>query len=177
MARIRHSDRILYVISWDEAGIIKIGFADHLTRRLRAFPAGRLVLALPFPTSLAGFEFEIAAHRAAFKTWPKAFASRAEADSYIIGGGFRECYRATAADALDFIASRCSITASRHDAPSQCPSHCDTPSDRHTVTSRSYGRTDGLTKIFGFRDGKIFRYVTRGRASRIFDHAATGDAR
>lgn len=42
MARIRHSDRILYVVSWDESGIIKIGFADHLSRRLRAFRAWHL---------------------------------------------------------------------------------------------------------------------------------------
>lgn len=164
MARIRHSDRILYVVSWDEAGIVKIGFADHLSRRLRSFPGARLILALTFPTSLAGFEFEIAAHRSAWTTWPSAFGSRAEALPYIKGAiGFRECYCATPAQALNLIASHCAVTISRHSATSQC----DITPDRHTATSRSYGRTDGLTEISGFRDGKIFRYVTRGRAGRI----------
>lgn len=174
MARIRHSDRILYVVSWDEAGIIKIGFADHLSRRLRAFPGGRLVLALTFPTSLAGYEFEIAAHRIAWTVWPKAFASRTEAAPYVNGAvGFRECYRTTPDKALDLIASQCGVTISRHSASS----HCDTPFDRHTVTSRSYVRTDGLTETRGFRDGKKFRYVTRRRASRFFGLAAIGAGR
>ena len=173
MARIRHSDRILYVVSWDEAGIIKIGFADHLSRRLRAFPAARLVLALTFPTSLAAYEAEVGAHRAALTTWPKAFGSRIESLPYIVGtGGFRECYRATPSEVLDLIASQCSVTIGRHNATS----HCDSRSERHNATSRSYGRTDGLTETGGFRDGKKFRYVTHRRARQIFGFAAIGRA-
>jgi hypothetical protein len=173
MARIRHSDRILYVISWDEAGIIKIGFADHLSRRLRAFRGGRLILALAFPTSLAAYEAEVTAHRAALTAWPKAFGSHAEALPYLIGvAGWRECYRATPDEALNLIASQCGVTIGRHNATS----HCDTPSERHSVMSRSYGRTDGLTETGGFRDGKKFRYVTRRHASRIFDLVTIGRA-
>lgn len=55
------------------------------------------------------------------------------------------------------------VTLQRHDAPSQC----DVTLKRHIATSRSYGRTDGLTKNFWFRDEKIFAAVTRGRESRI----------
>jgi len=173
MARIRHNDRIVYVVSWDEAGIIKIGFTDHLRRRLRAFPAARLVLALTFPTSLAAYEFEVTAHRAALPAWPKAFSCRVEAGPYIKGiVGFRECYRATPAEALDLIGSHCDVTMPRHNAST----HCDASSGRHTDTSRSYGRTDGLTETGGFRDGKKFRYVTRRRASRIFGFDAIGKA-
>ena len=59
--------------------------------------------------------------------------------------------------------SRFTVTVRRHDAPS----HCDVTLKRHSIASRSYGRTDGLTETTGFRDGKKFRYVTRRRASRI----------
>lgn len=55
------------------------------------------------------------------------------------------------------------VTVKRHDAPSQC----DVTSERHALTSRSYGRTDGLTETDGFRDEKISRYVTHARAGRI----------
>ena len=173
MGRIRHDDRTLYVVSWDEAGIIKIGYADHLSRRLRAFPDGRLVLALTFPTSLAAYEAEISAHRAAFTMWPRAFGSRTEALPYIVGfAGFRECYRATPGEALDLIASQCGVTITRHSATS----HCDDTQERHSVPSRSYGRTDGLTETGGFRDGRKFTAVTRRRAGRIFDLVTIGRA-
>jgi hypothetical protein len=174
MARRRHNDRTLYVVTWDTAGIIKIGFTDHLHRRRKAMPAARLVLALTFPDSITGYDFEIRANRAAFNTWPRAFASRTLAIPYLplAGGGYLECYRASPAEALDLIASQCHVTAGRHDASS----HCDTLSDRHTVMSRSYGRTDGLTETGGFRDGKKFRYVTRRHASRIFGFDAIGKA-
>jgi hypothetical protein len=68
--------------------------------------------------------------------------------------------------------SRYDVTVRRHNAPS----HCDVTSERHSVVSRSYGRTDGLTETRGFRDGKIFRYVTRARASRIFRAVTPGGA-
>lgn len=172
MARRRHNDRALYVVSWDEAGFIKIGFSDHLTRRLRAFPGARLILTLTFPTSLAAYEFEVAAHRVAFPAWPQAFASRKEAEAYFDGVGFRECYRVSPAEALDLIASQCDITMRRHNASSQC----DVTPDCHTVMSRSYGRTDGLTENCGFRDAKIYSYVTRVRAGQFLRIAGFGRA-
>ena len=171
----RHNDRTLYVVTWDEAGIIKIGFTDHLRRRQKAFLGARLVLALTFPTSLIGYDFEIAANRAAFAAWPRAFAKREDAYPYIddIAHGFLECYRATPADALELIASQCHVTIPGHIVTT----HCDSGPDRHNVSSRSYGRTDGLTETGGFRDGKIFRYVTRTRASRFLRLAGIGGTR
>lgn len=65
------------------------------------------------------------------------------------------------------------VTMRRHDAPSRS----DVTVARHNAASRSYGRTDGLTEIGGFRDEKNFRYVTRARASQIFGFTAIGAAR
>jgi hypothetical protein len=174
MARRRHNDRTLYVVTWEAAGIVKIGFTDHLRRRRKAFPGAQVILALTFPTSIEGYDFEIQANRAAFCAWPRAFASRREAALFLPpdGRGYFECYRTTPAEALELIASQCQVTVSRHNVTP----HCDAVSDRHNVTSRSYGRTDGLTETGGFRDGKKFRYVTRARASRIFGFAAIGEA-
>lgn len=175
MARRRHNDRTLYVVSWDEAGIVKIGFTDHLRRRQKMFLGARLVLALTFPDSLVGYSFEIAANKAAFARWPRAFAAREDAYPYIgdIADGFFECYRTTPEEALEFIASRCTVTM-----PDRIvTTHCDITSGCHSGASRSYGRTDGLTETRGFRDGKKFRYVTRARASRIFRFAAIGAGR
>lgn len=169
MARILHKDQTLYLVSWDEPGIIKIGFADDLRRRLKEFPRSRLVLALTFPTLTAGLDFEIGVHRIAWQTWPWAFTSRADARSYITGGiGFRECYRTTPAEALNLIASQCTVTMRA--------SQCDVTdaSSRSGVTMLV--RTDGLTETSGFRDAKIFRYVTRARAGRIFGLTAIGGA-
>lgn len=175
MARRRHNDRTLYVVTWEAEGIVKIGFTDHLRRRLKAFRGGRPILALTFPDSLAGCDFEIEANQAAFRAWPRAFASRKDAIPFLspLGGGYLECYRATPVQALELIASRCHVTVRRHDTTR----YRDAVSKRHTVTSRSYGRTDGLTETGGFRDGYKFRYVTRRRASRIFGFAAIGGGR
>ena len=174
MARRRHNDRTLYVVAWETAGIIKIGFTDHLRRRLKAFRGGHAILALTFPDSLAGCDFEIEANQAAFRAWPRAFASRKDAIPFLspLGGGYLECYRATPAQALELIASRCHVTVRRHDTTR----YRDATSKRHSVMSRSYGRTDGLTETGGFRDEKNFRYVTRARASRIFRFVAIGGA-
>jgi hypothetical protein len=172
MARRRHDDRTLYAVTWEAEGIVKLGFTDNLHRRRKAFPAARLILALTFPDSITGYDFEIRANRVAFRTWPRAFASRGSAASFLppVGRGYLECYRTTPGEALELIASLCHVTVSRHDVTP----HCDATSERHNVTSRSYGRTDGLTETGGFRDGKKFRYVTRARASRIFGFAAIG---
>lgn len=160
MGRILHKDQTLYLVSWDEPGIIKIGFADDLRRRLKEFRRSRLILALAFPTLTAGLDFEIGVHRIAWNTWPWAFASRADARPYITGGiGFRECYRAAPVEALDLIASQCEVTMQA--------SHCDVTDATSRCGVTMVGRTDGLTEICGFRDGKIFRYVTRARAGRI----------
>lgn len=174
MARRRHNDRTLYVVTWKTAGIIKIGFTDHLRRRLKTLAEATVVLALTFPDSLAGCDFEIEANRAAFHAWSRAFTSRKESFPFLgpFGGGYLECYRATPGQALDLIASQCYVTVSRHDVSK----YRDATSERHSVTSRSYGRTDGLTETSGFRDGKKFRYVTRRRARRIFGLAAIGRA-
>ena len=174
MARRRHNDRTLYIVTWEAAEIVKIGFTDHLRRRRKAFPGGQIALALTFPTSLEGYDFEIQANRAAFRTWPRAFASRKDAATFLppFGSGYLECYRATTAEVLELIASQCSVTVTRHNVST----YRDAVSKRHSVMSRSYGRTDGLTETGGFRDGKKFRYVTRRRASQIFD-LVTGGAR
>lgn len=170
MARTLHKDQTLYLVSWDEPGIIKIGFADDLRRRLKEFPGSRLVLALTFPTLTAGLHFEIGVHRIAWETWPWAFTSRTDARPYISGGiGFRECYRTTPAEALSLIASQCAITMPE--------SHCDVTDAASRCGVTMVVRTDGLTETSGFRDGKKFRYVTRTRASQIFGFAAIGRAR
>jgi hypothetical protein len=174
MARRRHNDRTLYVVTWEAAGIVKIGFTDNLRRRRKAMPDADLILALTFPTSLLGYDFEIAANRAAFSRWPRAFSVRTEAIAFLppFGRGYMECYQTSPADALELVASQCHVTIDRHGVTP----YRDATSERHTVTSRSYGRTDGLTETSGFRDGKIFRYVTRRRAGRLFDLAAIGGA-
>jgi hypothetical protein len=166
MARRRNNDRTFYLVTWDAEGIIKLGFTDHLRRRRKAFPGARLVLALTFPDSLTGYDFEIAANRAAFGTWPRAFASREEAAPYLppSGRGYLECYRTTPGEALELIASQCHITVSRHNVTP----YRDDALSRHSVTSRSYGRTDGLTENCGDRDAKICGYVTRVRARQNF---------
>ena len=170
MARILHKDQTLYLVSWDEPGIIKIGFADDLRRRLKEFPRGRLVLALTFPTLASGLDFEIGVHRIAWETWPWAFVSRADARPYIAGGiGFRECYRATPGEALDLIASRCTVTMRA--------SQCDVTDAASRCCVTMVVRTDGLTETSGFRDGKKFRYVTHRRARRIFDLVTIGGVR
>lgn len=64
------------------------------------------------------------------------------------------------------------VTMQRHDAPSRS----GVTVWRQIAASRSYGRTDGLTETGGFRDEKIFRYVTRGRESQISRFAAIGGA-
>jgi hypothetical protein len=175
MARRRHEDRTLYVATWDAEGIVKIGFTDHLQRRRKALAGAEVILTLTFPDSLAGYDFEIAANAAAFRAWPRAFSGRAEAITYLppFGRGYTECYRATPAEALELVASQCNVTVSRHDVTP----YRDATSERHSVMSRSYGRTDGLTETGGFRDEYKFRYVTRRRASRIFDLVAAGGAR
>jgi hypothetical protein len=174
MARRRHNDRTLYLVNWREAGVVKIGFTDHLHRRRKAMPAGELILALTFPDSLVGYDFEIAANQAAFRAWPRAFDRRADAIAFLppFGRGYLECYQTTPADALELIASQCHVTFNRHDVTL----YRDDTSERHTVTSRSYGRTDGLTETRGFRDGKIFRYVTHARAGRISRFVTQGRA-
>lgn len=175
MARRRHEDRTLYVVTWKAAGIIKIGFTDHLHRRLKALAGAEVILTLTFPDSLAGYDFEIAANAAAFQVWPRAFSRRAEAIAFLppFGRGYTECYRTTAAEALELVASQCDVTVSRHDVTP----YRDATSERHSVMSRSYGRTDGLTETSGFRDGKRFRYVTRRRAGQIFGLIAIGGER
>jgi hypothetical protein len=172
--RRRHNDRTLYLAAWETAGIVKIGFTDHLTRRLRSFTGATIPLTLTFPDSITGYDFEIVTHQEAYRRWPRAFTDRIQAIPFLGGNGFGylECYRATATEALDLIASQYSVTIRRHDKTSQC----DVTIRRHIATSRSYERTDGLTEIRGFRDGKIFRYVTRGRAGRFFRLAAIGGA-
>lgn len=178
MARRRHNDRILYVAHWEDAGIVKIGFTDHLQRRVKALADATVLLTLTFPDSLTGYDFEITANRAAFGKWPRAFASRTEAITFLppFGRGYTECYRATPAEALELVASQCqsqpTVTVSRHNVTP----HRDDTVSRHSVTSRSYGRTDGLTETGGFRDGKIFRYVTRARAGRISRFVTQGGA-
>jgi hypothetical protein len=165
MARILHKDQILYLVSWDGPGIIKIGFADDLRRRLKEFPGARLVLALAFPTLTAGLDFETGVHRIARETWPWAFTSRADARPRIARGvGFRECYLAPPAEALDLIASQCAVTMQE--------SQCDVTNAASRCFVTMDERTDGLTETSGFRDGKIFRCVTRRRAGRIFGSAA-----
>jgi hypothetical protein len=174
MARRRHNDRTLYVATWEPAGIVKVGFTDHLRRRRKALAGAEVILALTFPDSITGYDFEIQANQAAFRAWPRAFTARTEAIPFLppFGRGYLECYRTTPAAALELIASQCHVTISRHDVTP----YRDAVSDRHNVTSRSYGRTDGLTETGGFRDGKKFRYVTRRRASRNLGLAATGEA-
>lgn len=175
MARRRHEDRTLYVAAWEQAGIVKIGFTDHLHRRRKALAGAEVILTLTFPDSLAGYDFEIAANATAFRTWPRAFASRTQAIPFLppFGRGYTECYLATPAEALDLVASQCNVTVYRHDVTP----YRDATSPRHSATSRSYGRTDGLTEIFcGFRDEKIFPDVTRARAGRIFRFVTQGRA-
>lgn len=175
MARRRHNDRTLYVVTWKAAGIVKIGFTDHLVRRFKALPGAEVLLTLTFPDSITGYDFEIAANRAAFNSWPRAFRARTDAIPFLppFGRGYTECYRTTPGEALELIASLCTITNDRHNVTP----YRDATLSRHTVTSRSYGRTDGLTETGGFRDGKNFRYVTRRRASRIFGFAVFGGVR
>ena len=175
MTRRRHNDRTLYVVTWEAEGIVKIGFTDHLHRRRKALAGAEVILTLTFPTSLAGYDFEIAANAAAFRAWPRAFSGRTDAIAFLppFGRGYTECYRATPAEALELVASQCNVTVSRHDVTP----YRDGTLPRHSVLSRSYGRTDGLTETGGFRDGKKFRYVTRRRASRIFDLDTPGGAR
>ena len=169
MARALHKDQILYLVSWDGPGIIKIGFADDLRRRLKEFPGARLVLALAFPTLTAGLDFETGVHRIARETWPWAFTSRADARPRIARGiGFRECYLAAPAEALNLIASQCAVTMRE--------SQCDVTDAASRCAVTMDGRTDGLTETGGFRDEKNFRYVTHARASRIFGFAAIGGA-
>ena len=174
MTRRRHEDRTLYVVTWEAEGIVKIGFTDHLHRRRKALAGAEVILTLTFPTSLAGYDFEIAANAAAFRAWPRAFTGRTDAIAFLppFGRGYTECYRATPAEALELVASQCNVTVSRHDVTP----YRDATSERHSVMSRSYGRTDGLTETGGFRDGKKFRYVTHRRASRIFGFVRAGGA-
>lgn len=178
MARRRHNDRTLYVATWEAAGIVKIGFTDHLQRRTKALAGAIVILTLTFPDSLTGYDFEIAANQAAFRTWPRAFASRTEAIPFLppFGRGYTECYRTTAAQALELVASQCqsqtTASVSRHNVTP----YRDATLERHSVTSRSYGRTDGLTETRGFRDGKIFRYVTHARTGRISRFVTQGGA-
>ena len=174
MTRRRHEDRTLYVVTWEAAGIIKIGFTDHLHRRRKAMPGADLILALTFPTSLTGYDFEIQANRAAFNAWPRAFTARTDAIAFLppFGRGYLECYRTTVPAVLDLIASHCDVTNPHHNVTP----YRDAALPRHSVTSRSYGRTDGLTETGGFRDGRKFTAVTRRRAGRIFDLVTIGRA-
>lgn len=174
MALRRHNDRTLYVVGWEPTGIIKIGFTDNLRRRLKALAGATPILTLTFPDSITGYDFEIQANRAAFGTFPRAFRRREDAIPFLppFGRGYLECYRTTPAEALELIASLCHVTIDRHNVTP----YRDVTSERHAVTSRSYGRTDGLTETCGFRDEKNFRYVTRRRASRFFRFAAIGRA-
>ena len=174
MTRRRHEDRTLYVVTWEAAGIVKIGFTDHLHRRRKALAGAELILTLTFPDSLSGYDFEIRANAAAFRAWPRAFGGRTEAIPFLppFGRGYTECYRATATQALELVASQCNVTVHRHDVTP----YRDATSEHHSVMSRSYGRTDGLTETGGVRDGKKFRYGTRRHASRIFDFVTTGRA-
>jgi hypothetical protein len=160
-----HSDHVLYAVSWDDDGIVKIGFTDNLARRRKAFPAGRLILSLAFPDFDSGMDFEIAIHQDAFRTWPRAFAAKADAIPYLgdHGQGFMECYRTTPTGAFDLIASRCAVTVNRHDATS----HCDVTLPHDITTSRSYGRTDGLTETVRDASNKSFTLATRGRITRF----------
>jgi hypothetical protein len=112
MARKRNNDRTVYVVAWDDAGIVKIGFTNDLRRRRRMFLGARLVLALTFPTAMIAYDFESQANHAAFAAWPRAFASSDEARSYISdrARGFLECYRTTVGEVLELIASQCVVT-------------------------------------------------------------------
>lgn len=167
MARQRHKDRIVYVVAWEPAGIVKIGYTDCLRRRQRAFIGAQLILTLEFPDLFTGYDFEVETHHLAFQTWPRAFASKEEALPYIGqgGAGFLECYRANPAEALELVASQCLTMprhSARHDASSQCPVTIP------VTIIRTDGRTNGEPK---HRDGKNFTAVTRTRASRNFDQS------
>ena len=126
----KRGDTVLYLVSWDDDGIVKVGISNR--RRWRSFPNARLVLALPFAGAIACYDLEAAFHHQ--RPWPRAFASGAAAMPYLggRGHGYLECYRTTADDALDRIAS-------------QCASRCGVTVPHHITTSRSYGRTDGRT--------------------------------
>lgn len=143
-------ETVLYLVSWDDAGIVKFGSTDR--RRWRSFRNdAQLVLALSFCCAPDCYTLEGDLHYLAGRAWPSAFNDWLEAEPYLGrgGGGWRECYRTTPDEVLDLIAFGCHDGLSRHDKPSQC----GVTMRRHTVTSHPrvtlprHGRTDGRTDI------------------------------
>jgi hypothetical protein len=151
---MRKREPVLYLTSWDKDKIIKIGFSSR--RRWRSFKGARVVLTIPFQAACPGYDFELDCHLLAFLIWPQAFATREDAIPFLggKGAGYLECYRVTADEGLELLASQCAVTVERHSAAS----HRDDTLPRH-------GRTDGRTDVLT-TEGTSLGRKTYGRYAR-----------
>lgn len=127
----------IYLVSWDEQGVVKIGTTFRQRWRKFTLRGARLVATWPLPTA---YEFELAAQMEAGRRWQRAFTTRDAAIPFLgaDGAGWRECYRTTPDEALAMI--RIMRT---HDADASCERTADAPSLRHEHGRR---RTDGRTE-------------------------------
>lgn len=154
MSRTRHPATV-YLVTWDSAGIFKIGVTNR--KRWRDFTLrGARLVALCESEDYAD-DIEFAAHLTARRIWPRPFRSAIEAEPYLGrgGGGWLECYSGSAAFAelllphgyehgsehmLKHRFSTCSSIAGQHARAlrGQVLEQC--------VTRICNGRTDGLTE-------------------------------
>lgn len=128
---------LVYVVSWDDAGIVKIGYSTR--QRWRRFTLrGARLLAL-FPDDEGRGMGESAFHAAALQVAPPAFRLGPEATPYLGDpGGYLECYRLPAGMTADDFLVRCLSMM-----PEQCPSI--SPGSLHEYmprTEKTYARTN-----------------------------------
>ena len=101
MGRKRH-DLAVYVVSWDDHGIVKIGTTNCQRWRTFMLRGARLIAVW---TAKDAYELEGDVHRTMASRWKPAFADRAAAVPFLgsHGSGWCECYLMSADEAVDVL--------------------------------------------------------------------------